>query len=129
VGTLHLACLCILQRQCCVPAEATLMTKSTAPISQFTKQPYHIEKPVCTHCGVPGHTAENCYRLHGFPPRFKFTKNLWNSPFAHSANHVQEMDINSSQQNDSHQVVPQLTITLDQCQQLLSLLQQQSIAP
>jgi transposase InsO family protein len=106
-----------------------LMTKSTAPASRFTKQSYRKEKPVYTHRGVPGHTAEKCCRLHGFPPGFKFTKNLRNSSFAHSANHVQEMDINSSQQNDSHQVVPQLTITTDQCQQLLSLLQQQSIAP
>ena len=30
------------------------------------------KKPVCTHCGKSGHTADKCYRLHGFPPGFKF---------------------------------------------------------
>ena len=27
---------------------------------------------VCTHCGKTGHIADKCYRLHGFPPGFKF---------------------------------------------------------
>jgi hypothetical protein len=40
---------------------------------------------------------------------------------------VQEVDLNSvPQQNPPQQAVPQLTITPDQCQQLLSLLQQQN---
>ncbi|XP_075654886.1 uncharacterized protein LOC142625062 [Castanea sativa] len=30
------------------------------------------DKPVCTHCGKTGHIGDNCYRLHGFPPDFKF---------------------------------------------------------
>ena len=38
------------------------------------------DKPICTHCGKTGHIADKCYRLHGFPPGFKF-KNK--SPMAH----------------------------------------------
>lgn len=34
------------------------------------------KKPVSTHCGKTGHTMEKCYQLHGFPLRFKFTKNM-----------------------------------------------------
>ena len=30
------------------------------------------EKPVCTHCGKFGHTIDKCYKLHGFPPGYKF---------------------------------------------------------
>ena len=30
------------------------------------------DKPICTHCGKTGHIADKCYRLHGFPPGFKF---------------------------------------------------------
>ena len=30
------------------------------------------ERPICTHCGKMGHTVDKCYKLHGFPPRFKF---------------------------------------------------------
>lgn len=32
------------------------------------------EKPEGTHCGKLGHIANKCYRLHGFPPGFKFKK-------------------------------------------------------
>ncbi|XP_060170905.1 uncharacterized protein LOC132601864 [Lycium barbarum] len=27
----------------------------------------------CTYCGKTGHTQDDCYRLHGFPPDFEFT--------------------------------------------------------
>jgi len=102
----------------------------TAPVARFVKQPYQKDKPVCTHCKVPGHTADKCYRLHGFPPGFKFTKNLNKPSSSHSANNVQESDLVSvtqPQQHDPPHAVPQLTITHVQCQQLLSLLQQQSL--
>lgn len=29
----------------------------------------------CHHCKKPGHVKSQCYRLHGFPTDFKFTKN------------------------------------------------------
>nr|XP_016451431.1 PREDICTED: uncharacterized protein LOC107776114 [Nicotiana tabacum] len=29
----------------------------------------------CIYCKKPGHTIDNCYKLHGFPSDFKFTKN------------------------------------------------------
>jgi hypothetical protein len=34
----------------------------------------YLKKPTCSHCGVVGHTIEKCYKIHGFPPSFKFTK-------------------------------------------------------
>ncbi|XP_019253509.1 PREDICTED: uncharacterized protein LOC109232261 [Nicotiana attenuata] len=30
---------------------------------------------ICNYCKKPGHTAERCYRIIGFPTDFKFTKN------------------------------------------------------
>lgn len=30
------------------------------------------ERPVCTHYGKLGHIVDKCYKLHGFPPGFKF---------------------------------------------------------
>lgn len=30
------------------------------------------ETPVCSHCGVSGHVADKCYKLHGYPPGYKF---------------------------------------------------------
>ncbi|XP_019184395.1 PREDICTED: uncharacterized protein LOC109179345 [Ipomoea nil] len=29
------------------------------------------KKPVCTHCGFTGHTAEKCYKKHGYPPGWR----------------------------------------------------------
>jgi hypothetical protein len=37
---------------------------------------------MCTHCGMAGHTVDKCYKLHGFPLGFKFTRRL--APSAHS---------------------------------------------
>ncbi|KAL8108328.1 hypothetical protein AgCh_024692 [Apium graveolens] len=28
----------------------------------------------CNYCKKPGHTIDKCYKIHGFPPDFKFTK-------------------------------------------------------
>lgn len=25
----------------------------------------------CTHCKIPGHSLERCFKLHGFPPGYK----------------------------------------------------------
>ncbi|XP_057954676.1 uncharacterized protein LOC131148773 [Malania oleifera] len=65
------------------------------------------DKIICSHCGISGHTIAKCYRLHGFPPGFKFTK--------------------SKKENISgNQVIsdnPSLPFTQEQCTQLLALLQ------
>ncbi|XP_075640232.1 uncharacterized protein LOC142611974 [Castanea sativa] len=29
-------------------------------------------RPQCTHCGLLGHVADQCYKLHGYPPGYKF---------------------------------------------------------
>ena len=29
------------------------------------------ERPICTYCGLIGHIAEKCYKLHGYPSRYK----------------------------------------------------------
>jgi hypothetical protein len=63
------------------------------------------DHPTCSHCGLTSHTMEKCYRLHGFPPGFKFTKGKNTS---HATNQVSDGD------------VPQLPITYEQCQQLMS---------
>lgn len=59
-----------------------------------TKQAFRKPKPVCSHCGVTGHTIEKCYRIHGFPPGFKFTKDK--SVGTSFANQVQTVDTSSS---------------------------------
>lgn len=29
------------------------------------------DRPICTYCGYGGHTIDKCYKLHGYPPRYK----------------------------------------------------------
>ena len=29
-------------------------------------------RPQCTHCGAMGHVVDKCYKLHGYPPGYRF---------------------------------------------------------
>ena len=29
------------------------------------------ERPICSHCGILGHVMDKCYKIHGYPPRYK----------------------------------------------------------
>lgn len=29
------------------------------------------ERPICSHCGIQGHTVDKCYKIHGFAPGYK----------------------------------------------------------
>lgn len=82
--------------------------------NRFVKQPFlhnsRNNRPICTHCGLLGHTMEKCYKLHGYPPGYRANKNKVNSVFQ-----SQESDYQNNQ-------VPQLSIFQEQCQQLLALI-------
>lgn len=71
----------------------------------------------CTHCKVPGHSMERCFRIHGFPPGFKGFKDKRVAALTHS-NDVHDSDNNTSE-------VKHDSISIDQFNQLMSLLQQQ----
>jgi hypothetical protein len=84
---------------------------------RFVKNtPFRKDRPTCSHCGISGHTMEKCYRLHGFPPGFKFTKGKVAGE--HSANQVSEFFDRSSGNQDA----PSLPFTQDQCQKLMALI-------
>ena len=63
---------------------AVYMNKSSSR-PRFFKQNYKKDHPMCSHYGVTGYTVEKCYRVHGFPPSFKYTQN---KPVSHLANQV-----------------------------------------
>ncbi|KAA8531827.1 hypothetical protein F0562_006456 [Nyssa sinensis] len=66
--------------------------------------------PKCTHCHKEGHTIERCYFIHGFPPSSR-KPSSGSKPRAHQ--------VSSSNSNSSTSSFP---FTLDQCQQLLAML-------
>lgn len=82
----------------------------------------------CNYCKKPGHSIEKCYKLHGFPADFKFTKP---KRFANSVTSTQDsgnvnnsagMSIqnNNSVPNSTNPVFPGLSPDL--CSQLVNLL-------
>jgi hypothetical protein len=46
---------------------STDTARSTPAKQAFQKR----DKLTCSHCGLIGHTMEKCYKLHGYPPRYK----------------------------------------------------------
>ncbi|KAJ0041240.1 hypothetical protein Pint_26645 [Pistacia integerrima] len=75
------------------PLESTILFSSSHQ-STKSKKNWNL---VCEHCSVKGHKKENCYRLIGYPPDFKFTKKK--GPYQpSSAAH----NVTSSNQADTH---------------------------
>jgi len=85
-----------------------LFTKTVSPTRFTGNKSFHVRKdrPICSHCGISGHTVEKCYRIHGFPPGYKFNRGKNAPP---SVNQVS--GCNTSQ----------LPITYEQCQQLINM--------
>jgi hypothetical protein len=50
-----------------------LFTKTMSPTRFVGNKSFYIQKdrPICSHCGISGHTMEKCYRIHGFLPGYK----------------------------------------------------------
>jgi len=82
-----------------------LLTKTMSSNRFVGNKSLHIRKdrPICSHCGISSHTVEKCYRIHGFPPGYKFNKGKNASPSVHQVSG------------------PQLPITYEQCQQLINM--------
>lgn len=91
---------------------------STQP-SRFVKTYNRKKKLVCTHCGLTGHTVDKCYKLHGYPPGYKFTKKI--VPSAQLVIQLQENDC-------EHSSLPQVPFTTEQCHQLLALLKHMAMS-
>ena len=41
------------------------------------------DRPYCTNCKTLGHTVDRCYKLHGYPPGYKFRNNSTSNAAAH----------------------------------------------
>ena len=83
------------------------------------------ERSLCTHCGKLGHTVYKCYKLHGFPPGFKFKNNKNATALQVSTNLELFQGNTSSGVTDfvpSMSVSQALAFTHDQYQQLLTLI-------
>lgn len=70
-----------------LPNSASLAVNSSRPgysvvygnTFAHKKQGFDAKKVHCNYCKKPGHLIDKCFKLHGFPPDFKFTKSSPNA--------------------------------------------------
>ncbi|KAL5576834.1 hypothetical protein UlMin_018533 [Ulmus minor] len=94
------------------------------------------EKPTCSHCGYVGHTIDKCYKLHGYPPGFRFkngtTPTNVNRFSSSSSSNISatpmtnQASLMSDKADDSSDPVSSLSPS--QCQQLIAMLSTQLIS-
>ncbi|XP_070009691.1 uncharacterized protein [Nicotiana sylvestris] len=99
---------------------------------------FESSKPnvTCKYCKKPGYTIVKCYKLHGYPPSFKFTKT---PNLRKTVAHVELTNHPESRTGDiftEHGTLPQYEdmsaiprLTKDQYSQLMMLLQQSHLSP
>ncbi|XP_075654682.1 uncharacterized protein LOC142624823 [Castanea sativa] len=94
--------------------DSTALAVKTQGFNQVGKNTKGKGRPICSHCGKAGHFMEKCYKLIGFPPGFK------EKGKASMANQVsldgEPGHFEAASQSGS------FPFTIEQCQQLLSLL-------
>lgn len=76
------------------------------------------DRPLCSHCGVLGHSVDKCFKLHGYPPNYGKGKG---KP---QAVHLVSEESPISSIGDSS-----LMLTQSQYQHLLSMLSAQVLQP
>ncbi|KAL5789092.1 hypothetical protein ACOSQ2_003980 [Xanthoceras sorbifolium] len=102
---------------------------STPYVAAFSSQSMKKkDRPICSHCGIMGHTMDRCYKLHRYPPGYKpkgkaqqqqqsliqsISKSTLSSSSGVSSPFA--MTATASSSSPSH-------LTADQCQQLIAYL-------
>ena len=105
------------------PTPFVPISKSLAPTGSFHRGGFRTnsngrkDKPTCSHYGITGHTIDKCYKIHGFPPGFKFTRTKPPFNSTSSANQVQSIENQ-----------PPFPFSQAQCQQLMEFIQQNNLA-
>ncbi|KAK0592332.1 hypothetical protein LWI29_017382 [Acer saccharum] len=81
------------------------------------------EKSVCSHYGLVGHVVDKCYKLHGFPPGFKFRNRVSDGkPVVSQTSANYDISEDTSVVHASHSVS---NLSPNQCQQIIALLSSQ----
>ncbi|KAA8523857.1 hypothetical protein F0562_010280 [Nyssa sinensis] len=100
-----------------------------APASTFSRNVKNYQNPrsrsVCTHCGLPGHTVDKFYKLHGYPSGYRQSART-RTP---SVNQVSASSNGFDEASNGPNSTPQFPFTQEQCNQLLSFLQNSSQQP
>ena len=74
------------------------------------------ERPLCSHYGIQGNLVDKCYKLHGYPPGYKFRSKAKETPQVNQAISIDSIASPKS---------PLSSLTTSQCQQFITLLSSQ----
>ncbi|MDV3143334.1 MAG: hypothetical protein Q8761_02750 [Sweet potato little leaf phytoplasma] len=96
---------------------ASYSSKKTTP-DRFRKK--EGQRPVCSHCNVKGHTVDRCYKIHGYPPGYRFNNQRTNSNQNTTQGQGKEVQAEGSKPNQSAFFA---SLNTEQYTQLMSLLQ------
>lgn len=84
---------------------------SFMPGNQFKRK----DRPMCSHCGLLGHTIDQCFKIHGYPPGYKPRPRNPRSSNANQATIASDNDNNSTTLGN---ILQNLSTT--QCQDLVN---------
>ena len=93
---------------------STSNSPTLALASNYNAKPKQ-DRPLCSHCGMQGHTIDKCYKLHGYPPGSK--PKLKPTPTKANANQAVSAVIEGSASSGASLS----SLTPSQCQQLIAL--------
>ncbi|XP_057457155.1 uncharacterized protein LOC130748077 [Lotus japonicus] len=82
---------------------------------------------ICSHCGIPGHTVDTCYKKHGPPPHLKSTKQNQDHGYANAVYQNNNSDVEKDESPKDEVQSHQTSFTAEQYQGLMALLQQSKI--
>jgi transposase InsO family protein len=102
-----------------------LLCKSEGPKYSANKQStgHKKERPLCSHCGLLGHTMDKCYKLHGFLPGYRTRGKV---PAV--ANQTSLSGFGSNAHVSSDEISPlQLSEVQAQCEQLLAFINSKNL--
>ncbi|XP_022880549.1 uncharacterized protein LOC111397802 [Olea europaea var. sylvestris] len=92
-----------------------------ALVSQEEKQSNNFrqrkDRPICSYCGLTGHKRDECHKLNRYPPGHRLSKRFLENASAHQ--------VTASNNSETLSSLSNITITPDQCQQIISTLRPQ----
>nr|TKS02102.1 hypothetical protein D5086_0000166380 [Populus alba] len=89
--------------------------------TRFAKHKGKIEA-TCTHCGYPGHTADKCFQLIGYPPGWKGPRGKRLATMPHTSKNFQRLPTaHHTTALQPHLDTPNIVFSQEQMQNLLTL--------
>ena len=102
-----------------VPVDNLALNSTNSSVCAVSSK---AKRPICSHCNISGHTADKCYKLHGYPPGYKSKIN----GAGYKASNYQSAAANLFSNSSSQSADPSKPVmSANQCQQIIDFLHSQ----